>query len=164
MLIFYHLLSKKIIWHSLQSVGKNFKKESDFSYSFVQYFTRKMANGRQLFTVQLIILSSISEHSWIRARKCIYVPFDSQNAALTGLPQPAGIQSSRKPRMSEIWGYKRWLAIYQNITLIQLFKQRCIRQNSCLGPVGDQLTQTSRPWQKEAMGLYIISLNICNHN
>lgn len=53
--------------------------------------------------------------------------FDSQNAVLRGLPQLARIQSSRKPRVSEIWGYKRWLAIYQNITLIQLFKQRCIR-------------------------------------
>lgn len=75
-----------------------------------------------------------------------------QHAVLTGLPQPGGTQSSRKPRVSEIWGYKRWLAIYQNITLIQLFKQRCIRQNSCLGPVGNGLTQPSRSWQRQPWG------------
>lgn len=62
-----------------------------------------------------------------RGYKMYLYPFDFHNAVLTGLPQPSGIQSRRKPRVSEIWGYKRWLTMYQNITLIQLFKQRCIR-------------------------------------
>lgn len=41
-----------------------------------------------------------------------------------------------------------------------MFKQRCMRLSSCLRSVRPWLTQTSRPWQKKAMGLYITSFNI----
>lgn len=87
----------------LRSVGKNLKI-TELLVFLPMALHQEDSQQKAKSIVQLIILSRVTEHSWVGA-VCSH-SFDSQNAVLRSATVSRNTISG-KPRLSEIWGYKR---------------------------------------------------------